>query len=191
MHVGCNHCRKIKPHKPALTSKGKSNPLRASFRKGRFSNSTAPATSNITVSISQISLQAKSARLINFHCRHHTFQKGDGELICVQVTDILAEVCIQYPGNKSLQHYELFGGGKLGSWGVSAFTTWVWSLNWATQTANKTLQLQISDKQQASPICSHWPIGCTFAVCNIEPTPATGCNVSYTNTFGRKQQLAL
>lgn len=32
----------------------------------------------------------------------------------------------------------------------SAFTPWVWSLNCATQTANKTLQLHISNKQQAS-----------------------------------------
>ena len=33
-------------------------------------------------------------------------QQGDGELVCVEVLEVLAEVVVEEPGGKALQHLE-------------------------------------------------------------------------------------
>lgn len=110
--------RRFEWNQPALTSNGRLNSRRASRLRGRFSSSTAPV--GATTRAETWHLNQCTTHTI--HCGALcsiwsvttgrqaadisvvTFQQGDGELIRVEVADILAQVRIQYPGNKTLQH---------------------------------------------------------------------------------------
>lgn len=49
-----------------------------------------------------------------------TFEKGNGQLVRIQVADIFSKVGVQHPGNKSLQHPSALAVG--GSRGVKVIS---------------------------------------------------------------------